>query len=587
MLQELASDSSNTANLFVSALVGSRPDLLRAFIAQALQLKALDDLYADARQARTGNLAASILSKLGVTLEISGADLETIPADGPVVVVANHPFGLLDAMMLDSILQRRRKDSRLLANSLLCRIPELQHRCFPVDVLGGKTEVNVRTIRVAMTWLRGGGLLGIFPAGEVSHWNPQAGRILDPEWSDAAARIARSAKAPIVPVYFSGSNSLMFQLAGLLHPGLRTAGLARELMNKRDRRFEVRAGSPIFPGELDRDPKAATRYIRARVYFLAHRLPASTTGLRRHPPSQPLSKAPNGLQAEISRLQNPESLVVENDCYAVLRSQGEAIPAVIEEIGRLRERTFRAAGEGTGKPSDIDRFDPYYQHLILWDKRRREIAGSYRFAWTEDVLALHGIPGLYTSTLFRYSPEFFKRIGPAVEVGRSFIVPDRQKEYAPLLLLWQGLARSVAKRPLAPILFGAVSVSGEYCAASNELLVRFLRWRQPSDDLHRLIAARHPFRTRLTHFEEIRLLGEALGGIEQLSNPIRNLESRGVPVLLRQYLKLGGRVIAFNVDASFSNVLDGLVLVDLSKTNRRILDKCMGPDNAARFQPSI
>lgn len=174
MLKELAPESSNTPNLFVSALVGSRPDPVRAFIAQALQLKALDDLYAEARQAQTGNLAASILNRLGVSLALTQADLEMIPAEGPVVVVANHPFGLLDAMMLDSMLQGRRKDSRILANSLLCGIPELRHRCFPVDVLGGKTQVNVRTIRTAMGWLKSGGLLGVFPAGEVSHWNIRA-----------------------------------------------------------------------------------------------------------------------------------------------------------------------------------------------------------------------------------------------------------------------------------------------------------------------------------------------------------------------------------------------------------------------------
>lgn len=381
----------------------------------------------------------------------------------------------------------------------------------------------------------------------------------------------------------------MFQLAGLLHPGLRTAGLARELMNKRDRRFEIRVGSPIFAGELDPDANAATLYLRARVYLLAHRLSASRTTLPQHRPLLPSPRASNGLEAEISRLRSPlrdpDSLVLENDCYAVFRSKGKAIPAAIEEIGRLRERTFRAAGEGTGKPSDTDRFDSYYWHLILWDKRRNGIAGSYRFAWTEDVLPLYGTPGLYTSTLFRYSPELFKRIGPAVEVGRSFIVPERQKEYAPLLLLWQALARSVARRPQAPILFGAVSISGEYCAASKEMLVRFLRRQQLSDDLHCLIEPRRPFRTRLTRFEEIRLLSDALDDIEQLTNPISDLESRGLPVLLRQYLKLGGRVIAFNVDPAFSNALDGLVLVDLAKTNRRILDRCMGAENAARFQP--
>ncbi|MDQ6708771.1 MAG: 1-acyl-sn-glycerol-3-phosphate acyltransferase, partial [Acidobacteriota bacterium] len=219
MLQDTGQDFSIATNLFVSALVGNRPDPARAFLAQALQFKALDDLCAGARQDQTANLGASVLKQLGISLAISDVDLEVIPAEGSIIVIANHPFGLLDAMMLDSILRRRREDSRILANSLLCGIPELRNRCFPVDVLGGRADVNVRAIRTAIGWLRRGGLLGLFPAGEVSHWSLPARRIVDPEWSDAAVRLALLAKASVIPVYFSGANSLAFQLAGLVHPG--------------------------------------------------------------------------------------------------------------------------------------------------------------------------------------------------------------------------------------------------------------------------------------------------------------------------------------------------------------------------------
>jgi putative hemolysin len=241
-------------------------------------------------------------------------------------------------------------------------------------------------------------------------------------------------------------------------------------------------------------------------------------------------------------------------------------------------------GEGTGKALDLDSFDVYYTHLVLWHKQKRCIAGGYRLAWTEDVLPSRGLAGLYTFTLFRFAPEFFETIGPAVELGRTFVCSEFQKDYAPLMLLWQAIGRSIAARPQAAVLFGAVSISANYSAAAVELMVEFLRRRRLRPDLARLVTARRPFRWRLTRAADIRLAAACMSEIEDLAVPLADIDdSCDVPVLLRQYVRLGGRIAAFSLDRNFSNVLDGLLVVDLRETTPKLLAKYMGADSAAAF----
>ena len=397
-----------------------------------------------------------------------------------------------------------------------------------------------------------------------------------------------------MPIFFAGSNSLLFQVAGLLHPGLRTARLPGELLNKRGHKVEVRIGNPISVCELSRDDGRATAYLRARTYMLGYRntarqqariplsrkysFPASLPSRRK----EPAARATTGIFDEIAQLKRKGQGVLENDSYVVYEERGREIPHLLQELGRLREVTFRLVGEGTGKALDVDEWDQDYTHLILWHKTSSSIAGSYRLTWTEDAFPKTGIKGLYTSSLFRYSPEFFARLGPAVELGRSFICPEYQKDYAPLLLLWQSIVRCVARRPDSHVLFGAVSISASYSEASRELMVQFLRERCFRNDLAPFAAPKQPFRPRFIWEEEVRTITESFGKIDDL--PIGDFgHVDSVPILLRQYLRLGGKVAAFSVDPKFSNALDGLLILDLCDTTPKLLAKYMGAERSAAF----
>ncbi len=603
---------STTPPTLFPELFGKAPHLVRDFLNLALQLRDLQHLYTEARERYPElELSQKLLKVLNVELEITSQDLARFPKSGPVLVVANHPFGILDGMLLDSVLLRARPDIKILTNSMICGIEELRDRVLPIDVFGGEAALdrNFKSLRKVITVLRRGHGIAFFPAGEVSHWRKEFRCITDPPWSDIAVRCSTLTDVPILPLYFKGENSLGFQIAGLIHPRLRTARLPGELLNKRNRTVEVRVGSLIKASELRSfaSTEKATDYVRARTYMLGHRkqsglsadprvsnrLPLFTNlkTVKRPLPVSPLPEqtiSRSDLERELAGVDAAGNTIVENNEYAVYLERGDKIPALIQEIGRLREVTFRAAGEGTGKVHDIDHFDPYYQHLILWHKESRQIAGSYRLAWTADVLPKFGISGLYTSTLFRFHPAFFSRMGSALELGRSFVRLEFQKEYAPLLMLWQGIGRAAARRPDAPVLFGAVSISDEYSEASRELIVQFVTKHGFRTDLAPLAVPRHPFRSRLTNGFEFSTIGQCLPDLDALSGPIADIgDGAGVPVLLRQYFKLGGRVAGFNLDRKFSNALDGLLVVDLHDTSPKMLDRYMGPDLSKDFQYRI
>lgn len=534
--------------------------------------------------------AGTLLRALQIDYEVPHEDMRRIPSTGSAVVVANHPFGFLEGLILLDALPRIRGDFRIVANSLLSSVTQLRDRFIFVNPFATKDVYqNASAVRECYQWIRSGGLLVIFPAGEVAHLNWGEHFVTDPKWDDTAARFARKANCPAVPLFFGGSNSIPFQMIGTIYPGLRTLNLPRELMKKRRHTIQMRVGSPISGTVLrnQRDASAASDYLRARVYLLSSRISsASSAGPKSK--SAPSVIAEGGttdrVAEEIAGL-SAERLLVSNDDFEVYLASAAQIPNTILEIGRCREMTFREAGEGTQNSIDIDRFDSYYQHLFLWSRRDRQIAGAYRIAATCDVLPKYGPKGFYTSTLFQYSPQFFDKLGNAFELGRSFIRSEYQKHYAPLLLLWKGIARCVERRPECPILFGAVSLSSDYHPLSRALIVNFMTGRMATD-LAEHVKARRSYRGPVVLPKHIKQLNYLVNTLDELSATVSEIESdgKGVPVLFRHYLKLGGQFLGFNVDPNFSNTLDGLILADLRTAPAAMLDRCMERSGAAAFR---
>ena len=570
---------------------------LPQFAGKFIPLQQARDLYRRVNSAPRGFRLEGLLSEMKIDLDVLTSDFDRIPTKGALIAVANHPFGVLDGVVLSVLLSRVRPDVKVLANSLLAGIPGLEPHCFFVDPFNApnSADKNLKSLKLAIEWLRQGGALAVFPAGEVSQIEVRQAQITDPEWSTIPARLIRKTGASALPVYFHGHTSMTFQRLGLIHPRLRTLFLLQEFLQQRAKQVQVRIGKPI-PSDLivslDSDEEA-TEYLRLRTYLLSHRgrkatsIPAQFRSKLPRKPQEPIADAvPHRfVVADIAALP-ADRLLTENAEFAVYAARGSELPHVLEELGRLREITFRASGEGTGRSIDVDDFDAYYWHLLLWNKDKQELAGAYRAGNTDEIIRAHGFKGLYTHTLFRYDEQLFLKIGSALELGRSFIRSEYQRAYAPLLLLWKGIARFVAAHPETPVLFGAVSISNDYSSLSREMIVRYFEQREDGREFTGLIQPRTPFRApKLRRWDCAALCG-ALRDLDELGEPISDLEEdgKGIPILIRQYAKVGGKLIAFNLDRKFSDVVDGLVVVDLRQTDSAVLERYMGKGGSAAFR---
>ena len=533
-----------------------------------VRLDAFRTLYETTRAKVPVPFEMRVLRALNIAVDVPAADFDRIPESGPVIVAANHPHGLVDGLVLMAAVRRVRPDIRVLTNQWLNRIPELHESCLFVDPFGGPgAEAHSRAgLRAAHLWLRRGGALIVFPSGEVAHAPGIDGGHAESRWKPGIGRLAVATGATTIPAFIAGGNSRMFYAAGRIHPALRTLLLPRELLKKRGSRVAIRFGKSV---SLERDAVAATAAVRQSLEDLSHGVSPRTSGMS---PGEMIAR-------EVAALPMHDCLV-ECGSFQVFCARAAQIPETLREIGRLRAIAFRAVGEGSDRSIDLDRFDERYLHLFSWDRERRRIVGAYRIGQTDRIVADAGVDGLYTRTLFRYDERLLQRMGaPALELGRSFIRAEYQKNYSALSLLWKGIGCFISRHPQYRLLFGPVSISRRYSDASHHLLMSFLRQNHFASELGELVEALHAPRIGSAPAP----FSGAARTIDEVNGLVGRTESDGkrMPVLLRQYLKLKARLIGFNVDPAFGEALDALMVVDLTTLDPAILNRYLGLRDAA------
>ena len=549
---------------------GRRPlEVLRPLWQHLAQLRELQDLYQRHQHLSGREFIGQLLRDLRITLRYDAAELRRIPAQGAFVAVANHPCGMLDGLALLYVLSEVRPDFRMVATDLLT--PLLANLPTHLTLVSPEKHAaarNVPGVRQLLRYLHNDVPLGVFPAGEVAHRKAPFRPALDSEWNPTAGRLLEVARVPVVPVWLSGENSSSFSWLGLVHPLLRTARLPAELLNKRGQTVHIRIGHPIAAPELAHLPTPdRLPYLRARVYALGspQQMAASYLLPARPPVPVVAETAPALLEADIAALR-PSRCLLRNQQWEVYVAKKAEIPNVLREIGRLRELTFRGEEEGTGQAIDLDQYDTYYRHLFLYDRAARRLVGAYRVGRGRSILREFGKRGFYLHSLFRMKKALQPLLRESLELGRSFIRAEYQKQPLPLALLWKGIAEYIARHPEYRYLIGPVSISNRFSAVSKAVMVTYLSQHFSDAALAPLVRPRKQFRYRTIRGEAPApdLLQAGLHDLQDLQKLIAGLEpgGSGVPVLLRQYLMQNARIIGFNLDPNFSNTLDGFMVLD-------------------------
>ncbi|USD32176.1 MULTISPECIES: lysophospholipid acyltransferase family protein [Vibrio] len=527
------------------------------------------------------------LDILGIDYRVIKGSLTHIPKSGATVVVANHPLGCVEGVILAELLLHVRSDVQILANQYLKTVPELDQLFIGVDVFEGQNahKANLKALRQAHSHLDKGGLLLLFPAGEVSQLvDPKSQRIEDKEWSRSVSSLVRKAKANTIPVFIDGQNSKRFYLAGKVHPLLRTLMLGRELLNKSQQPINISIGSAIRYKEINGlTDEQIVNYLRLNTYLLQNKTLTKTDAKALESQPLPISDAlpVRELKIDLNALPREHHLLTSGE-FEVYCTDADYIPSILHEIGRLREINFRKVGEGTGLALDIDEFDRHYKHLFIWDKDNERLVGAYRLGLVDELMLHEGLAGLYSRTLFHYGKDFLNTMGSSIEMGRSVIDEHYQKSMGALLLLWKGIATFVHRNPSYTHLFGPVSISNDYSEQARQLLAQTMTLHHYDSEKAEYVTPSNPLPTQHTSWNTSMLT--ALADLQLLSRVIARIDDgKGVPVLLRQYLGLNGKLISFNVDPSFNNALDGLIVVDLKQVPLKTLTRCMGATQAQQY----
>jgi hypothetical protein len=273
----------------------------------------------------------------------------------------------------------------------------------------------------------------------------------------------------------------------------------------------------------------------------------------------------NHIKKEIELLREFDCQLFSNYQYEIFFAKPEKIPNILQEIGRLREITFREVGEGTNEPFDLDEFDQFYHHLFLWDNEKELIVGAYRMGMGEEIYKKYGINGFYTASLFEYDQElhpFFKRI---IEMGRAFIINEFQQKPMPLFLLWRGIVHVCLRNTYYKYLVGGVSISNQFSNFSKSIMVEFMRSHYFDAYVAQYVHPKNEFKVKLKTYEKDLFFDAADNDLNKFDKLIDELEpALRLPVLIKKYFKQNARVIAFNVDPKFNDAIDGLMYIRIS-----------------------
>ena len=545
---------------------------------KVLKISALNKLYDNNKHMNDVSFLNGLLDDLRIKFEIPEEDFKRLPKEGAYITISNHPLGGVDGILLLKLMLDREPNFKIIANFLLHRAVPLKPYIMPVNPFETHKDAKSSVIGIKETFrhLSDGKPLGMFPAGEVSAYKD--GKLMvDKPWEEGAIKVIRKAQVPVVPIYFHAKNSRLFYFLSKISPSLRTAKLPSELFTHKDRVIKVRIGNPISVKEQNEYTKFEdyAEFLRKKTYLLANSFDAKK--LIKVPTLQDL-KTPKEPKAIVKPTNQDKILedmafvkqgnyrLLQSKNYEVYLIRAQKIPNILNEIGRLREITFREIGEGTNKSIDLDQYDQYYHHMFLWDNDAKRIAGAYRMGLGSEIFPKYGIEGFYLHDLFRFEPELNDMMSKSIEMGRAFIIKEYQQKPMPLFLLWKGIIHTTLRYPDHKFLLGGVSISNQFSDFSKSLMIEFMKSHYYDPYIAQYVHAKKEFKVKLKDADKDFIFDEAEADLTKLDKIIDELEPGNLrlPVLIKKYIKQNARLVAFNVDPLFNNAIDGLMYIRIS-----------------------
>ncbi|MCG2430008.1 GNAT family N-acyltransferase [Aequorivita xiaoshiensis] len=542
-----------------------------------LNITTLNKIYDRNKHLQDLEFVNALLEEFEIKFEIPEEDLRRIPKTGAFITISNHPLGGIDGILLLKLLLEHRPDFKIIANFLLHRIEPLKPYVMPVNPFEDRKDVksSVAGFKAAITHLREGNPLGIFPAGEVSTYREEK-LLVDKPWEEAAMKLVKKAEVPVVPIYFHAKNSKLFYRMAKISDTLRTAKLPSELLTQRERLIKVRIGNPISVNDQKEHKSLSdfTEFLRKKTYMLSNpfekkKLLDSIPKTLKFPKPPKKIAGPIPLQAieaEIEKLRKADKRLLVSKNYEVFLAQADSIPYILQEIGRLREITFREVGEGTNNSTDLDKFDSYYHHMFLWDNDARKMAGAYRMGLGSEIFARFGIDGFYLQDLFRFEPELYEMMSKSIEMGRAFVIKEYQLRPMPLFLLWKGIVHTTLRYPEHSYLIGGVSISNKFSEFSKGLMIEFMKSNYYDPYVAQYIKPKKEYKVKLKDADKDFIFDESAADLNKFDKIIDEVEpgSLRLPVLIKKYIKQNAKVVAFNVDPLFNNAVDGLMYIRIA-----------------------
>ena len=547
---------------------------------KVLKISELNKIYDKHRHLEDVAFLNAILNEFQIEFEIDPEELKRLPKQGPYITISNHPLGGIDGILLLKLMRERDPDYRIIANFLLHRIEPLKPYVMPVNPFENHkdSKSSVLGLKETLRHLSDGKPLGIFPAGEVSNFE-EDNKIVDKPWEEGALKLIRKAQVPVVPIYFHAKNSKLFYMLSKISPTLQTAKLPSELLTQKDRVIRVRIGKPITVAEQNEHGDSIEnfgKFLRQKTYLLANTTKDDDKKQYIKIPSFKLPTPPpkeierpvlqDLIVKEIEHLRKGDDRLLQSKNYEVFLTDAINIPNILREIGRLREITFRAVGEGTNESIDLDKYDTFYKHMFLWEDDAKCIAGAYRMGIGKDIYAKHGINGFYLTELFRFESELHSMMEQSIEMGRAFIIGEYQLKPMPLFLLWKGIVHTTLRYPEHKYLIGGVSISNQFSDFSKSLMIEFMKSHFYDPYVAQYVQAKKEYKVQLKDADKDFVFNEAEADLNKFDRLIEEVEPGGLrlPVLIKKYIKQNARVVAFNVDPLFNNSVDGLMYIRIA-----------------------